>query len=77
MVLILIRCNYCKTLIDKTRKTYTYPIETYFGDALKIDNISNKYLKYDNDNIYCKCKKKIGFINQDHKLLLLKNLNFY
>ena len=77
MVLILIRCKYCKLIIDKTRNTYKYPIETCFGDALKINDISENKIVCKDNIIYCACKKQIGFINQTHKLFLLQNLNFY
>ena len=77
MVLILIRCKHCKLIIDKTRKTYKYPIETCFGDALKINDISQKNVVIDDNVIYCRCKKQIGFVNANHKLFLLTNLNFY
>ena len=79
MIFSYIKCKNCFKRFDNLNTSKCLVIETPFGDAKRIDIISTKNLVINNLNeIRCKkCKSKVGFVNNNHKILLNNKCIFF
>ena len=78
MIFSYIKCKNCFSRFDNVNTSKCLVIETPYGDAKRIDNISTKKLIMENNEIKCKkCKSKIGFVNNNHKILFNNKCIFF